>query len=323
MFLLLPLLLTLTYSNDVKSRVVDDDDHSSLPFGDELEMAFDEPTETPTPKPRSTLMTREPIPLKKIVCLREFIILVLAIIYLIFFFIGRSYIRLRASVFFSKLIPLLRDEYFAIVPDEPLPISYHEYRLYITGRTFYQGAFLKAVFPSSCDPLGFLYSIVTGRSVQLTIEFILEPKKDKYAYFRVTKELYNFATRLKDHVYRDEKCIPKYIVFHDYDRENKNAVSEYIAKYVTRYPKKLVEIDLSDLNYFITRKESRYVGRFIFNIRDPIKDLDNELVKFMVYLCDYFIEMNVDDKINERNRKSRTEEILSAYQIKTTKEKAD
>lgn len=252
-----------------------------------------EPTPTPVPEHHS---------LQEIVGLPEIIVVVTAVIYLIVFISGRSTVKAKISKVCDTLLESFR-RYFAVVPQKFEQRNYHTYDTWITGRTGYQGALITQKFKKACDPIGIVLDLIRSGTDKLQVEVLLKPRHSPSMMYHVGKDKPHFADdmKLKSHAMGQ-----RLTSWTDLPVEIKSKITEMVSKFMEQNPGVLELLELSNVNRFDTNKDNKFVAHFEFKVYGKIEDfMNDEIVDFIMALCDEFVMMKLPADVQARNEKIR------------------
>lgn len=293
-----------------KEEVIDSEEQQSEQEAVDEDENVEPPPPTPTPE-------KVRIPLKNILSLREVAVAASFVVYIIVYLIGKANINKKKQIIENKLFSLLREDYFAVVPDTFQRMNPHLHKTYVTGRTGYKLGVISAQFKNCCDPLGIIYAILTGKKDKLTFEFVLEPPREPLAYMRVAHSKPEYFDQLKLKSTQLEEHMHAYNDFGDARTPFVSAITQFQEN----RPKTLQFIELSDDNQFETRLEGRFVAKFEFYMPDDIEDfIDADFVNFVMGIADDYITIKLGEGQRTKNLDIR-KSLLRAKKVEEEKKK--
>lgn len=269
---------------------------SDLPFEEEGSPSpgnENQPQPTPTP---------EIVPLKNLIGPVEIAALLIGLVYAIFFVLGgRNMSRELKNA--EKGVEKLRD-YFYVVPSRFIPVTRHEYHIWVTGRRGYLGGFVTISFSKRSDILGWLWDLLRGRRTRVVFEFVCEPERQLAAIFSLRKELLS-----SQKTYKLEQSVIEGIdlaLWTDFG-VSKTPFVDAAVNYVKNHPGRLISVDLNDCNRFDTSVAGRFVARIEFEANKGLGVFfDDETVDFVMDIADRFNKLELTDSQYDDNVRART-----------------
>lgn len=306
----------LPFEEDVPNQDFEEAQKNQNEEQDDLSKNDDENVEAPPPPPPQEKVR---VPLKDILSLREVLVAAVFVVYVIFFIVGKVRISKKRQQVEDKVLPIIREKYFAIAPENLQKDNLHSYRCYITGRTGYQGGVVTVKFPSMCDPLGAILAAFTGKKPTITFELICKPPKPVAAVFKVAnaKPEYFEQLQLKQKSFENDHKIQCYT---DFGEARKQFMSK-IDAFLEEHPNTIQMIELSDINEYDTKLESQYVARFEFTVPN-FEFLNEKLIDFVMDLADDYVTLQLTKEASSRNEKIR-DKLLAEKRKRENEEKEE
>lgn len=264
----------------------------SFSFSDTLPFEESNKTATPMPTPQKEIV----VPLREIICIREYIVLFLLLLYIVVYFAGVHSVTKRKDQISSTFKSIMR-KFFLIVPDSFYKSKKNVLHTYITGRTYYTGAIVKVEFPKCFDIFTIIWNKIFGKKTTITFELLCEPLMKNTAIFSYrNKLLKQYAEYSLDEEKMEDSCN---FVFTDFG-SSKSIFINLIKEYEKKYPKSILSIDLNDMNRFETAEAGRFVARIKLNI-SKIDDINEEMFDFVMKIGDEFNMLQLDQDAYSHN----------------------
>lgn len=310
---------------------------SDLPFDDES-FEPDENDFNEEPEPTPFVMTKEmekvirkyagkPLTIFDLIKLREIIVIITMIIYIIFFFAGKRsinyYIEKTATITLKRL-----KTYYAAVSERMTASSLHRYDSFSTGRTLHLGCLTTLRLTRRCDILGYIYDHIllpkylnykakskkllsynldnTGKS-SLTLEVIVDQAQKCPLIFHISEHQPFYADQFKLLQYPLAECESNRLSCYSDFEDCTNIFIPLINEFLEKHPGLISLIEISDANRFELRGECRFVVCVSFNIDGEFQNqaFSDEAVDFVMHLADKYAMLETPKDVFERMQRER------------------
>lgn len=317
--------IIFTYSNNSDDLPFDDDAYEV----DENEV---DPTIKPTPfiltdEMKNVLMHYEPKTFMNLIKLREIIVIIFIVIYILFYIYGKRsinyYIKKTVETTMNRL-----KTYYAAVSKRMTACSLHRYDSFSTGRTCHLGCLTTLRLTRRCDILGYIYDNFllpkyvsrkmksnkpvdisfdnSGRS-SLTLEVIIDQAQKIPLIFHISEYLPFYANKFKLLKYPLAECENNRLSCYTDFEESTTIFIPIINEFLEEHPGLISLIEISDANRFELRAECRLAVCVSFNIDGDFENqaFSDEAVDFVMKLADKYAQLDMPKDIFDRMQKTR------------------